>query len=157
MPASRGGPGRGTPSTPCANCAPLPPAPLRLSELRAAPQLTGERGRTVSAVDLTLLDVATEFFSALYTGSGPVVRGGGLRGGRWELDLRGGRELLRLHALEYVPGLRLTGSIGRFLSRRPEGRVAPVQAACSEGLRPSDVPKEISPESWPPSSITILP
>jgi hypothetical protein len=78
--------------------------------------------------------VATEFFSALYTSSGPVVRGGGLRGGRWELDLRRGRELLRLHGLEYLPGLRVTGTIGQFLSRRPEGRLRVSGSAGSQGL-----------------------
>jgi pimeloyl-ACP methyl ester carboxylesterase len=102
---------------------PLPPAPLGLRELRAAPQVPGERGRTISAVDLTLLDVATEFFSSLFTAPGPVVRGAGLRGGRWELDLRRGRELLRLHSVEFLPGLRLSGTVRRFLSRRPDGRL----------------------------------
>jgi TAP-like protein len=120
---------RGQPLVP-----PLPPAPLRLRELRAAPQVAGERGRTISAVDLTLLDVATEFFTSLFTSTGPVVRGGGLRGGRWELDVRGGEELLRLHAVEYLPGLRLSGTVSRFLSRRPAGRLRVSGPAGAEGL-----------------------
>jgi pimeloyl-ACP methyl ester carboxylesterase len=112
---------------------PLPPAPLRLRELRPAPQVPGERGRTISAVDLTLLDVATEFFSTVYTATGPVVRGGGLRSGRWELNLRRGGELLRLHAVEYLPGLRLTGTVESFLSRRPLGRLRVSGPAGAEG------------------------
>jgi hypothetical protein len=120
---------RGQPLVP-----PLPPAPLSLRELRPAPQVAGERGRTMSAVDLTLLDVATEFFTSLFTSTGPVVRGGGLRGGRWELDVRAGRELLRLHAVEYLPGLRLSGTVSRFLSRRPVGRLRVSGSAGAEGF-----------------------
>jgi hypothetical protein len=63
-----------------------------------------------------------------------VVRGGGLRGGRWELDVRGGSELLRLHAVEYLPGLRLSGTVSRFLSRRPVGRLRVSGPAGAAGL-----------------------
>jgi hypothetical protein len=96
--------------------------------------VAGERGRTISAVDLTLLDVATEFFTSLLTSTGPVVRGGGLRGGRWELDLATKGAPLRLHGVEYLPGLRLSGTVSRFLSRRPEGRLRVSGPAGAEGL-----------------------
>jgi pimeloyl-ACP methyl ester carboxylesterase len=101
----------------------LPPAPLALRELRPAPRVAGERGRTITAVDLTLFDVATEFFTSLFAATNPVVRGGGLRGGYWALDLRGRKEVVRLHRLEYLRGLRLTGELRNFLGRRPVGRL----------------------------------
>jgi hypothetical protein len=50
-----------------------------------------------------------------------MARGGGLRGGRWAVRLS--RSVLRLHAVELVPGVRVSGTIRRFLGRREHGRL----------------------------------
>jgi pimeloyl-ACP methyl ester carboxylesterase len=121
---------------------PLPPAPLSLRQLRPARSVDGRRGRTISAVDLTLFDVVTEFFSSLLASNGPVVRGGGLRGGRWELDLRPDRPALRLRGVEYLPGLRVSGTIRRVLSAKPAGRLRVTGRSGSNGVlnwTPSEV------------------
>jgi hypothetical protein len=78
--------------------------------------------------------VILEFFSNVFTSSGPVVRGGGLRGGRWTLDLSEKHELLRLHNVVYLPGLRVSGTVRGFLGRRPVGHLRLTGAGGSNGV-----------------------
>jgi pimeloyl-ACP methyl ester carboxylesterase len=96
----------------------FPPAPLSLDELRAARGVPGVRGRAISAVELTLFDVTVEFLSSLLAGDSLAVRGGGLRGGRWSLDLNMRRPTLELHAVEYLPGVRVSGEVRALGTRR---------------------------------------
>jgi hypothetical protein len=96
---------------------PLPPFPRSLAKVRAEPQIGGRRGRTVTAVGLTLADALDQLLSAsLLAGfEQNVLRVGGLRAGY----VRAGEESLDLHGVVYVPGVRLRGRI--ILSNRPHG------------------------------------
>jgi pimeloyl-ACP methyl ester carboxylesterase len=96
----------------------LPPAPLVLRQLRAVPGVPGERGAAINAAELTLFDVTVEFLSTLITANDDTVRGGGLRGGRWALTLGKRSAFLRLDDVEYMPGIRLSGTIRRLGSRK---------------------------------------
>ncbi len=96
----------------------LPPAPLSLAELRAARGAPGVRGRAMSAAQLTQLDVTLEFVSAAFSGVSLDLRGGGLRGGRWSLNLDAKRPLLRLEQVEYLPGVVVTGTVYGIGTRR---------------------------------------
>jgi pimeloyl-ACP methyl ester carboxylesterase len=101
----------------------LPPAPRGLRDLRPAPRLRGARGRTVSAVELTLLDVTISLASASLTGPSAKLRGGGLRGGRWSVNLQADPPVLRLRRVEYVPGVHVSGAVRRFGGRREEAHL----------------------------------
>jgi pimeloyl-ACP methyl ester carboxylesterase len=96
----------------------LPPAPLSLDELRPARGVPGLRGRAVNAVELTLFDVTVEYLSSALSGQTLDLRGGGLRGGRWSLDLNARRPVLRLKGVEYMPGVRVSGTVQRVGTRR---------------------------------------
>ena len=102
---------------------PLPPAPLSLGQLRPAPGASGTRGRAISAVELTLLDVTLEFLSAGLTAAGLDLRGGGLRGGRWSLNQGARRPTLRLRQVEYLPGVRVSGAVLNFGGRTERARL----------------------------------
>ena len=96
---------------------PLPPFPRSLSQVDPEPQVGGLRGRTVTAVGLTLLDALDQLISASQT-AGPgqtVLRVGGLRAGY----VRAGEEDLEAHGIVYVPGVRLRGRI--TFSDEPHG------------------------------------
>jgi pimeloyl-ACP methyl ester carboxylesterase len=90
---------------------PFPPAPLALGELRAAKGVPGTRGRAISAAQLTLFDVTVEFLSTVLTAQDLDLKGGGLRGGRWTLNLDDKHPVLRLYGVEYLPGVRVTGAV----------------------------------------------
>jgi pimeloyl-ACP methyl ester carboxylesterase len=96
----------------------LPPAPLSLNELRPARGVPGVRGRAINAVELTLFDVTVEYLSSALSGQTLDLRGGGLRGGRWSLNLNARQPVLRLRGVEYMPGLRVSGEVRRVGSRR---------------------------------------
>jgi pimeloyl-ACP methyl ester carboxylesterase len=96
----------------------FPPAPLSLDELRPVRGVPGVRGRAISAVELTLFDVTVEFLSSLLAGDSLDLRGGGLRGGRWSLNLDVRRPTLKLHAVEYLPGVRVSGELRDVGTRR---------------------------------------
>jgi hypothetical protein len=110
----------------------FPPPPRSLRELRPVGGIGGVRGKTVRAVERTLVDVAEELLATLLDAR-PVVRGGGLRGGRWTLRLERGTPL-RLDAVETVPGVRVSGTIRRFLGRRPHGRLRIFGHAAPDGV-----------------------
>jgi hypothetical protein len=82
----------------------------------------GARGRTLTALALTLRDVIEDSFTSLILDldDPDLARGGGLRGGRYRIDADG---VLRLRRVEYVPGLRVSGRIRHFGERRQRGRL----------------------------------
>jgi len=80
------------------------PIPQRLGELPAGRARPAVVGRTVTAVQLTVLDAARRLIAGVGTGEGTQVPG--LRGGVARLTEGGG---LRLVAYEFVPGVRLSG------------------------------------------------
>jgi pimeloyl-ACP methyl ester carboxylesterase len=106
--------------------APVPPR--RLSAVRRLPGVAGDRGRVARAVLLTLADAWTSDNSAFNAGY-LDSSGGGLRGGRFEAVPTGAGDLLILHDLSYVPGVRVTGPVfaqdgqftGRLRVRAPGG------------------------------------
>lgn len=96
----------------------LPPAPVSLNELRAARGVPGRRGQAINAAELTLFDVTVDFLSSVLAGNSLDLHGGGLRGGRWSLNLRVRHPVLRLHQVEYLPGLRVSGTVRSLGTRR---------------------------------------
>jgi pimeloyl-ACP methyl ester carboxylesterase len=95
----------------------LPPAPRALSDLRAARGVPGRLGRAINAAQATLFDVTVQLVSSLLTARDLHLRGGGLRGGRWSIDLSGRRPVLRLTRVEFIPGVFVSGT-ERDLGRR---------------------------------------
>jgi pimeloyl-ACP methyl ester carboxylesterase len=96
----------------------FPPAPLSLVQLRPARGVRGERGRAISAVELTLFDVSVEYLSSILGGGSLDLHGGGLRGGHWSLNLDTRRPVLHMHAVEYMPGVRVSGTVRDLGTRR---------------------------------------
>jgi pimeloyl-ACP methyl ester carboxylesterase len=96
----------------------LPPTPRALSELRAAPGVPGRRGQAINAAELTLFDVTIEFLSTVLAAQSLDLHGGGLRGGHWSLNLNKRDPVLRLSRVEYLPGVRVTGVVRKFGTRR---------------------------------------
>jgi len=96
---------------------PVPIAPRSLSELAPQVGVRGRAGRTVSAVGLTLVDALDHIFSAAMLASADqdVLHVGGLRAGY----ARAGLRTLELHGMEYVPGVRVTGTLR--VAREPHG------------------------------------
>jgi pimeloyl-ACP methyl ester carboxylesterase len=91
----------------------IPPPPRRLRDVQRAAGVPGVRGRALSALALTLRDVADDF---QYTHSA----GGGLRGGRYRFDDDG---TLHLRRVAFVPGVRVSGRLRHFAARRQRGGV----------------------------------
>jgi hypothetical protein len=79
--------------------------------------LRGRPGRTLSAVALTLIDVLDQVFSAALLASPDqdVINVGGLRAG----FARAGVRTLEFHNVQYVPGVRVNGTL--HMTRRPHG------------------------------------
>jgi pimeloyl-ACP methyl ester carboxylesterase len=98
----------------------IPPPPTALRQVRPVPSVQGLRGRAVTALSLTLGDVAADAVSELILdlGDRDLARGGGLRAGRYRLD---GRGTLHLHGVAFVPGVRVSGRLARFTGRRQRG------------------------------------
>jgi pimeloyl-ACP methyl ester carboxylesterase len=108
---------------------PLPPFPRSLAEVDAEPQVGGRRGRTITAVGLTLADALDQLLSAsMFAGfEQDVLRAGGLRAGY----VRASEERLGLHGLTYVPGVRVRGRI--TFGNRPHGAVRVSGRAAARG------------------------
>jgi hypothetical protein len=51
---------------------------------------------------------------------GQVARGGGLRAGRYRVEVE---NTLHLHGVVFVPGVRVSGAVRRFTQRRQAGRL----------------------------------
>ena len=96
----------------------LPPAPLSLDQLRPVRGVPGRRGAAISAAELTLFDITLDFLSAALAGNSLDLHGGGLRGGRWTLNLNERNPVLRLYRVEYMPGVRISGTLRDVGTRR---------------------------------------
>lgn len=83
------------------------PIPNSFNELKPA-AAKGKRGRTVTAAATTIFDVLEQSADSLLTNPLGLIRGGGLRGGRFYET----RTTIRLENVVYVPGVRLTGDVG---------------------------------------------
>lgn len=105
--------------------APPPPPPTSVQALRPLRGTPGLRGRALRAVELTAVDMTEEFAFQLFAGNvdplgalgGPRrIRGAGLRGGHFDVNVLP-LPKWRLHRLELVPGVRVSGRI-RGVDRR---------------------------------------
>jgi pimeloyl-ACP methyl ester carboxylesterase len=100
---------------------PIPIAPTSLARVRPARGVRGRIGRALRAVLLTLDDVVDDYSARLLTDVGRgATRGGGLRGGSWLVTPRGTFVFKRV---TFVPGLRVSGRVERFLERDQRGRL----------------------------------
>jgi pimeloyl-ACP methyl ester carboxylesterase len=101
---------------------PAPPPPTALRRVAPTQGVAGDRGRALTALALTLRDVGEDALTSfiLDERDPDLARGGGLRGGRYRID---GNNVLHLARVEFVPGVRVSGSISRFGGRRPGGRL----------------------------------
>jgi hypothetical protein len=82
------------------------PIPGSFRELTPA-AAHGKPGRTVSAAALTVFDVLEQSADSLLTNPLGLIRGGGLRGGRYFET----RTTIELHDVVYIPGVHVTGAI----------------------------------------------
>ena len=103
----------GSPVAPCGvakpelSVAPLPPA--KLATIKPARHLAGLRDRVLAAVELTLHDAArANIENILGDNAFTVSRVGGLRGG----SIKGSLLFVELRNDSYVPGVRVSGSVG---------------------------------------------
>ncbi len=81
-----------------------------LGALAPWPGVPGDRGRVLRAAIGALADARTSANEQLFSGIDDQ-RGGGLRGGSWELVPIADVALLELHELAWVPGVRVSGLI----------------------------------------------
>jgi pimeloyl-ACP methyl ester carboxylesterase len=111
---------------------PLPIAPIALGKVKPGGRLRGLRGRAVTAVALTLRDVADDTLSSIIVdeGASDLARGGGLRGGRYVVN---GDNTLILRRVVYVPGVKVSGRIKGFGERRQRGRLRITGKAVPDG------------------------
>jgi pimeloyl-ACP methyl ester carboxylesterase len=112
---------------------PTPPPPGRLADVPRLRGTSGERGRTLAAVKLTLSDVASDSTTALvFDPDDPdLARGGGLRAGRYRIN---SRFTLELHGVAFVPGVTVSGRLRHFGERRQRGRLRIGGGAAPHGL-----------------------
>ena len=110
-----------------------PPPPRAVRQVAALHPIAGVRGRTLTALALTLVDVAEDAVTlvGLDEDSSDLARGGGLRAGRYRID---GRGTLTLHGVSFVPGVRLSGKLKRFATARQRGRIRVGGRAAARGL-----------------------
>jgi pimeloyl-ACP methyl ester carboxylesterase len=100
-----------------------PDGPIPASFKPLAPAAaSGKRGRTVTAAALTIFDVLEQSADSLLTNPLGLIRGGGLRGGRFFET----RTTIRLRDVVFVPGVRINGDIG-------EGGIATVTIGGGNG------------------------
>ena len=113
---------------------PLAPPPASLGDLRPVSGVPGRRGRAVRAVEATLFDVAEDVLGSLLTSGSLQLRGGGLRGGTWSIDLESRRAPLVLRGVEVVPGVRISGAVRDFGRRRQSARLRLSGPATPDGV-----------------------
>ena len=99
-----------------------PPPPTALSQVPLTAGVGGVRGRTLTALALTLRDVGEDTLTHfIFDERDPdLARGGGLRAGRYRLD---GDNRLHLANVTFVPGVRVSGFVRRFGAQRQRGRL----------------------------------
>jgi pimeloyl-ACP methyl ester carboxylesterase len=83
------------------------PIPVSFKRLKPA-AAAGNRGRTVSAAVLTVFDVLEQSADSLLSDPFGLIRGGGLRGGRFFET----RNSIALRNVVYIPGVRVSGAVG---------------------------------------------
>jgi hypothetical protein len=89
---------------------PTPVAPTALSQIQILPpRIPGKRGRTMTAVLLTLQDTSLSALEPELQGDSTASRGQGLRGGTFH----GTAEKLTLDRVVYVPGVVVSGRATR--------------------------------------------
>jgi hypothetical protein len=97
---------------PCAGrnngVAPVPLPPRSIRDFKSAPGVGGTRGRVLFAVLDTASDARLTALQELFAGLS--IRGGGLRGGRFSGEAAFDGPL-SLHEYQYVPGLRVSGTL----------------------------------------------
>ena len=103
----------------------------------------GKRGRTVSAAALTVFDVLEQSADSLLSNPLGLIRGGGLRGGRYFET----RTRSRCDNVVYIPGVHVSGEVseggastltisgGNGLTRPPPDPRAAASPACSAAAR----------------------
>jgi pimeloyl-ACP methyl ester carboxylesterase len=103
------------PMPPPALYRPTPLPPQRLKDVPAAHGYRGRPGRTLTAVTLTLADFSRQLLlAALESGGASALLGagkldvGGLRAGWAQVS----GSTVRLHGYTYVPGVRVSGTVG---------------------------------------------
>ena len=101
------------PVAPCGVAKPelavAPLAPAKLAAVKPARQVAGARGRVLAAVELTLHDAARANIESVFGENAfGVARVGGLRGG----SIKGSLLFVALRDDSYVPGVRVSGSLG---------------------------------------------
>ncbi len=113
--------------SPCTNVPdefkPTPIPPVRLADVPPSPGLTGTTGRSLTAVQDTLVDLRREIIGAILNAQAALPSGarfGGLRGG--DAALTG--EAVDLHSFAYIPGVTLTGRVPINLLTRDAGSAA---------------------------------
>jgi pimeloyl-ACP methyl ester carboxylesterase len=85
---------------------PTGPIPKAIGELKPA-AASGKRGRTVSAAAMTVYDVLEQSADSLFTNPFGLIRGGGLRGGRYSET----RTSIVMRGVVFVPGVTVSGAI----------------------------------------------
>jgi pimeloyl-ACP methyl ester carboxylesterase len=112
----------------------LPKAPLSLAEVDPPPGIGGRPGRTLTATALTLDDtLLASLFTAAPSADPTTIAGGGLRSGRFRLEVGGGASedsfegplkiVLSLDRVGYVPGVRVSGELALDPDLHFTGRV----------------------------------
>jgi pimeloyl-ACP methyl ester carboxylesterase len=101
----------------------LPSLPTSLKAVRPVKGVAGARGRVLRTFELTLNDSFENAFSDfdLNLDAG-TIRGPGLRGGWFTVHLIRPTEL-RLHQLEFVPGVRISGRVTSTRGNRATGAI----------------------------------
>ena len=82
------------------------PIPDSFKQLKPA-AAKGKRGQTVTAAALTVYDVLEQSADSLLTNPLGLIRGGGLRGGRYFET----RTTIRLRDVVFIPGVRISGDV----------------------------------------------
>ncbi|MFL5843013.1 MAG: alpha/beta hydrolase [Thermoleophilaceae bacterium] len=97
------------------------PIPRSIRDLRPS-AVRGKSGLTVSAAALTVFDVLEQSADSLLTNPLGLIRGGGLRGGRYHET----RNSIALNDVVYIPGVHVTGEVteGGTAKLRVSGRSA---------------------------------
>ena len=114
-----------------------PPSPTRSGDLARGPGLPGRRGRAVRAVALTLDRRGRRLRVRLLQRlprRASSTRGAGLRGGRWEVRPDGD---VVLRGVRFVPGVRVSGRIRRFLEPASAGACASAAGRRRRPARPA--------------------
>jgi pimeloyl-ACP methyl ester carboxylesterase len=110
-----------------------PPPPRALNRVPPLRSVGGTLGRALTAVALTLRDVAEDAPSELILDldDPDLARGGGLRSGRYRID---GEGTLHLDGVAFVPGVRVSGRVARFGGRGQRGRLRVGGPATPDGV-----------------------